>query len=355
MTIDTLDRDATDVALVPVPEGKDAYALFTAKDTTEADRIITVMRAKADAFMDRMPDITKASGRKEVKSFAYKITRSKTLIDSVGKGIVDELKELPKRVDANRRHIKNALEALADKVSKPVDDWDAAEKERVDSIKADLAELQATIDDPDWTAHTAGILRERLTEVERDFADISVERFGEYVEAAAELKTRAVEKLRERIGAAKTREEEAAELARLRAEAEERAKKDREEQIAREAAEKAKQEAEAKAKADAEAAEQRERDLKLAVERAAEEKRQAEERAAKAEQDAREKAARDAQEAREREEAEQRKREQDRTHRAAINSDILSALVESGISEDVAVRIVALIASHAIPHTSIRY
>lgn len=355
MTTDTIDREATDVALVHVPEGQDAYALFTAKNTAEADRVLKLVRAKIDAFKADMPSVETASGRKEIASFAFKIAKSKTAIEEVGAALAKEAKEIPKRIDANRKHIKDTLDAWRDEVRQPVTDWEKAEEERIDRIKDNLAELTGTIDDQMWMTRSSEILRERIDDIERDFADVSEGRFGEYASAAAELKTKAIEVLRERIAVADKREAEAAELARLRAEAEERAKRDREEQIAREAAEKAKQEAEAKAKADAEAAEQRERDLKLAVERAAEEKRQAEERAAKAEQDARETAAREAQEAREREEAEQRRRESDKAHKARVNRDALNALVAGGISEDIAKTVIKLIATGKVPNVSIRY
>lgn len=355
MTTDTIDRESTDIALVPVPEGQDAYALFTAKNTAEADRVLKLVRAKIDAFKSDMPSAETASGRKEIASFAFKIAKSKTAIEEVGAALAKEAKEIPKRIDANRKHIKDTLDAWRDEVRQPVTDWEKAEEERIDRIKDNLAELTGTIDDQMWMTRSSEILRERIDDIERDFADVSEGRFGEYASAAAELKTKAIEVLRERIAVADKREAEAAELARLRAEAEERAKRDREDQIAREAAEKAKREAEEKAKAAEAAAAQREADLKAAVAKAAEDKRIAEERAVKAAQEAKEQAMREAKEREIALERERKAREADKAHRAAVNRTALDALTAGGIPEELGRTVITLIATGKVPSVVINY
>ena len=351
--IDTIERDET--ALITVPEGQDAYALFTAKSTTGADKLLGMVRAKVDAFKAELPDVNTASGRKQIASFAFKIAKSKTAIEEVGAELAKDAKELPKRIDANRKHIKDTLDAWRNEVRQPVTDWEKAEEARVNRIKGDLAELQHTIDDPDWINRSSEGMRDRIGQIESDYADVSEDRFGEYAGAADELKAKALAVLTERIAAAEKREAEAAELARLRAEAEERARKDREAEIAREAAEKAKREAEAKAEAERLAAQKREDDLKAAAAKAEQDRKDAEERAANAEREAREKAEREAKAKADAEEAERKRREQDRAHRAAINNAALAAFVENGLSEDVARQVVTLLASRAIPHVSILY
>lgn len=57
-----------------------------------------------------VPDITTQTGRDAIASMAAKIARSKTYLDNLGKLYVDELKELPKQVDAERRAMRNRLE-----------------------------------------------------------------------------------------------------------------------------------------------------------------------------------------------------------------------------------------------------
>src|SRR3546814_16117429 len=92
-----------------------------------------------------------------------------------------------------------------------------------------LAELQGVIDDREERA--SELFRERLAEVKAEA--VSEERFAEYTAAAAELKDKAIAALEVSIAKAEKREAEVAELAKLRAEDEERARKDREERIAR--------------------------------------------------------------------------------------------------------------------------
>lgn len=336
MSAETLDREVDALTLVTPPDTQDALAVFAAKDTAAADRIIAQVKAKAAEFQSMAPDVSTPAGRDLIRRFAHRITKSKTAIEAVGAALAAEQKEIPKRIDATRRHFKDALDQIRDNVRAPLTDWERAEEERVNSLKAGLAALQGTIDDPSWISRSSESLRDRLAEVERD-GDVSESRWDEYASAAAELRAKAIEVLTERIAAAEKREAEAAELAKLREAQAAREREDRERQIAEAAA--------AKAKADAAAA----------VTAAEEAKRAAEQRAidaaAKAKADAeREIAARQAREA-----AEAKRREEDRAHRAAVHRAALEALVAGGITEGVAKTVVILIATGKVPGAHISY
>lgn len=352
MSTDTIEQDV-DSALVAVPHGEDAYALFTSKNTNAADKVLRLVRTKIDAFVANRPNVATASGRKAIASFAHKIAKSKTAFEEVGKELAAEAKDIPRRIDANRKYIKDTLDAWRDEVRQPVTDWETAEEARVSFIKSELAELEATIADPDWTARSSESLRDRLGELGR--LEVSDAVFAEYLGAAKELANTAAKVLTERIAAAEKREAEAAELARLRAEAEERARKDREAEIARQAAEEVKRQAEAKAESARLAAERREAELKAAAAKAEQDRIAAEERAAHAEKAAKERVEREAREAKEREEAEQRRREANKAHKAKINRAAVAAFVSGGIDEATAKSVVTLIASGSIPSVSISY
>jgi len=73
-------------------------------------------------------DASTLAGRKEITSVAYNVSRSKTLIDSVGKGIVSEWKEKAKGVDAQRKLARDFLDDLRDEIRKPVNDWEEEQK-----------------------------------------------------------------------------------------------------------------------------------------------------------------------------------------------------------------------------------
>lgn len=336
---------ATKTDLVEIPKA-DALTYFTTPALL--DPVLQKIRAEIDAFKG---DVTTKRGRDDIASIAYRVARSKTYLDGVGKELADEQKEVPKKIDAARKRIRDTLDAWKDEVRKPLTEWEAAEEARVNRIKADLAELQALIDDRH--ERPAEAIRDRLGEVEAEA--ITEARWQEYTGAAAELKDKAVTALKVALAAAEKREAEAAELARLRAEAEARAKADAEAKAKAEYAETVKREAEAaaaaeRAKAEAAAraaqmeAERKEREHKAALEAA---ERKAVEAAAKAKADVEQAALREA--------AEKARREADREHRGSINRAALAALVEGGVAEDVAKQVITLIAAGSIPAVSINY
>ncbi len=56
-------------------------------------------------------DVTTEIGREEIKSFAYKLARSRVALDDAGKAVNAKLKEVPKKIDANRRRAWICLKA----------------------------------------------------------------------------------------------------------------------------------------------------------------------------------------------------------------------------------------------------
>ena len=290
-------------------------------------------------------DATTEAGRKEIKSLAYKIARSKTALDELGKEHVAELKRMAGVIDADRRVIKDRLDALQEEVRKPVTDWEDAEKRRVEEHENALSAIRAAavIGPAVASAEIAERAQLVMTIAKRDWQE-----FANQGEQAIKETTEA---LHTAMTAAVKREDEAAELTRLRAEAAAREQKDREEKIAREAAEKAKAEAEAKAAAEARRAEQ-ERQAAVAHAEWAEQERLA--------ADARANAAVDRELARQAEEkrladAAAAAREADKEHRRAVNIAAVAALVEGGMSEKAAKLAIALIAKRLIPAVTITY
>ena len=77
-------------------------------------------------------DMTTDAGREAIKSLAYKVARSKTALDDMGKEVVAEWKTKSGKVDAERKIIRDRLDALRDEVRGPLTAWEEAEKRRVD-------------------------------------------------------------------------------------------------------------------------------------------------------------------------------------------------------------------------------
>src|SRR5690606_6455426 len=307
------------------------------------------------------PNLKTDKGRKEIASRAFKVRKIKTALDSLGKEQVDRLKEIPKLIDAERKRMREELDALADEVRKPLTEWEEAEASRVALHRADLDGMA------DQAREVGGLdvetLRQRITTIE---STVIGESWEEFEADAHRVKAKALEILNTALTERQKYEAEQAELAELRRKQAEQDQKDREAEIARQAAEKARADAEAKAQAERDAAAKREADAKAAAERADRERAEAIERQkqaearAEAERLAAEQRAKEAAEAarqaeierqrREKEEAEaeQRRREADREHRAAINRTALQAFIEGGMPEECAKQAVTLIAKGAI-------
>lgn len=339
-----------------------------------------------DPFLDRIaeearslvPDVTTKKGRDAIASVAFKVAKSKTALDNVGKALVDRLKEQPKLVDAERKRMRDFLDSLKDEVRKPLTEWEEAEEKRK-QILADRVQWFASLP-TDAHMLDAQELQHRIGECER----MATDGMDEYETEALRAKDNALTALRAALAAREKSDAEQAELAKLRAEAAERQAKEQAEQAERDriaAEEKAKAdqaerervaaenarieaeqeaarkqaEADAKAKADIEAAEQRERDAKLAQERAERERQEAIARAERAEKEAKEKAERERREADEREAAETARREANKRHVAKINNEALDALVAGGIDATTAKTVITLIAQRKVPNVKINY
>src|SRR5690606_19013188 len=177
-----------------------------------------------------------------------KVRRAKSALDALGKEQVDRLKDIPKKIDAERKRMRDELDALAAEVRKPLDEWEQAEQQRVANHKHELVMLESFAECGDLDA---AMIRANIETVE----DVVIDESWEEFEAEAHRsKAKTLEAMRTALAAREKYEAEQAELAELRRKQAEQEQKEREERIAREAAERAKQEAEAKAKAEREAA-----------------------------------------------------------------------------------------------------
>ena len=341
-------------------------------------------------------DISTAVGRDAIRSLAYRIARSKTALDKAGAELTEDWRARTNAVNADRRTIRERLDALADDARRPLTEWENAERERVARHERALAEM---VEAPGYGAtETAAELELRLSYL-RSYPPRD---WREFAQRAADTLAAEIERTERLLAAARKREAEAAELARLRAEAAERARQEAERQraehearIAAEAAERARREAEGRAAHAARvAAEQAEAERLATIKQAEAERlaaakrqaelearqREAEERAAAAER------ARVAAEERARAEAEEAKRRAERErqaaveaerqraaaaqakaareaearaantrHRAKINNAVADALALTGLTAEQSKAVVVAIATGQIPYTSITY
>jgi septal ring factor EnvC (AmiA/AmiB activator) len=319
--------------LVVIP-AEDALTIFTDKARMEP-YIEKVRKAVADFA----GTVTTAKGRKEIASMAHKVVKVKTYIEGVGFDLATAQKEIPKKIDATRKYVRDTLDKIAGDVRQPLTTWEKNEEARVKKHTDTLALLDT---------FTRGEYPQTIDAIKANIATAAAIIIGPACEEFEPEYDKAKESAEAALTAALARAEQAeadrAELERLRTEAAERAENDRIEKLKRDAAEQAKQEAEQAAQAERDAAQAREDELRRAAEKAQQDARDTEERlkreaAAKAAQDERDRLAREA----------------NTKHRAAVNRAALSAFVEGGVDEATAKKVIALIAKKMIPAISITY
>jgi hypothetical protein len=336
-------------------EQKNALEIFTQEGV---DPVLDAIKKEVESFE---PDVSTATGRKEIASMAHKVAQSKTFLDGLGKDLVSEWKQKAKVVDSSRKKIREELDKLKSDVREPLTEWEQAEESRVKCHNDRLNEMihLGHVDDLE-----SSLIKLNISKLDSIVVD---ETWDEFEAEAHRVKAQVAFNLGESLAKREKIEAEQAELERLRKENEEREKREYEERIAREAAERARKEAEEKAKAERQkieqqklAAEKRAKELEEAKLREAQEaERKAKEAAGRAEREkleAIEAEKRRAEDERLRKIEEERKRETDLVHRKKINNQALSALMEfSFISEDEAKKVVTAIASGQIPNIKIQY
>ena len=285
-------------------------------------------------------DKTTTAGLKQLGSLAYKVTKSKTFIESQRKSLVAAEKKRLQAIDTEGRRIWDILEGIADEVRKPLTDWEQIDKDRKARLETTLLELL------DYGKVHYAATAEQIKEAIDRLNAIDTSAMEEYSGLAASHKSNSLKELNAALTAQLEIDKAKAENERLKAEAQERETQERAISAARFAREAAEKEAEA------------ERQRLLA------EKQEAEDRAAAAERRAmqavEEERARTA-EAKAKEAAETEKRERNKKHRNAINGGIEVFLIsimeecESTAPADFAKAIIAAVSSGNVPNLSIQY
>ncbi|MCI1671427.1 MAG: hypothetical protein LKI37_17810 [Citrobacter freundii] len=311
-----------------------ANALTVFKSADQIEEILAKVEREVMSFV---PDVTTAKGRKEIASLAYRVSQTKSYLDRLGKDLVEDLKEVPKLIDANRKTVRDRLDALRDKARQPFTEWEE-EQER---IKAEeQARIKAEEDRKRFESdhEIALLMNEKHDREAKEKAEESERQRIAHEEelkrqASEQAKREAEEKAAAELAAAKMREEDAI-AARAQAELLAKQAQDRAEQEAKEAAEKA------------------EREKREAIEA---EKRKAQEEADRIKREAEAKeAARLAEEKRISDE--KAKREADVKHRKAIGADIVKSLTEnSSITREQAIEVLTALMNGLVPHTNINY
>lgn len=125
--------ETTDLIL---PEPTSVAAYFRAEGGIEP--VIARIEAEVKA---RALSVATGKGRDEIKSLAYKVARSKTILDEAGKRLNEDAQAQIAIVNIERRKVVTRLDALKDAVRKPLDDWEQAEQDRIARHEALISDI----------------------------------------------------------------------------------------------------------------------------------------------------------------------------------------------------------------------
>jgi septal ring factor EnvC (AmiA/AmiB activator) len=314
-------------------------------------------------------DINTTKGRDAIKSAAQALRSKKAAIDKRRLSLTEGYRAKVAAINEVGSAIKTEMEMLIEQVRAPVTAWEEAEKARIAEADRILAEIEnAKLIPYGITSDQAQQVLDRIRGM-----NLNAEVLGVRIEMAEDLKAEAVKVLTEAVAGLKAQEQQAAELAQLRAEqaaAEERRLREQQEARAKEEAEarakaeqerieRAKVEAAEQARRDAEAAAERERiereraaqaEIDAANARAAEaERAAAAERQRLADLEAAQKAAADA------DAQEKARREADLAHREQVIEAAADALTALGLTKKLATAVVNAIAAGGVPNVEVRF
>lgn len=303
-------------------------------------------------------DYESKKGNKEARSHVNALRATKGALERARKEAKEESLRIGRAVDSEAKEINGRIEAMIGVHQVKLDEIEQREKNRIAAHQEQLDALTVI--------HTGSTVKEYKFHIATLEAVVIDDSWQEFAVEAAKARDASLAEHRRLLAAQELADAEAAELAKLRAEAAERAKRDQEAKIAHEATERAEAAAKQAAKQAAEAAEKRELELKLAAETAERRRAEAEQKAEKDAKDAaaraeqaKAKAVKDEQDrvaAAARAEAEaQAKREANKAHRTRINRAALAALVKGGVAEEIAQLCITLIAKGEVPAVQINY
>jgi hypothetical protein len=184
-------------------------------------------------------DLTTKKGRDAIASLAFKVSKSKTALDTAGKALTETQKAEIKVVDDARKKIRDRFDALRDEARKPLTDWEKAEADR----EARQSQLMVNLRD-----HGANAWDDpaEIQQIADFIKNINLDGFeGAALDMANESREHTLKELQTMYAAAVQRDADAAELAALREASAARDEADRIAQVERDRVETARKEAEA--------------------------------------------------------------------------------------------------------------
>jgi hypothetical protein len=219
-----------------IPHEPAAIQLLFQNGGTAIDPLIERIEAEVRSHV---ADLTTKKGRDAIASLAFKVSTSKTALDTAGKALTQTQKAEIKVVDDARKKIRDRFDALRDEARKPLTDWEKAEADKEATQSQLLVNLRnhgaISSDDPAEIQQIADFIK-----------NINLDGFeGAALDMANESREHTLKELRTMYAAAVQRDADAAELAALREASAARDESDRVAQVERDRIETERNEADA--------------------------------------------------------------------------------------------------------------
>ena len=307
-----------------------------------------VVQAAQSRVREFEHDMSTATNRKKTASLAAKVARLKTSMDAMGKELVSEWKEKSKKVDGNRKALRDALDELKAEARKPLDEWEAEESKKAEELEKKLDRLRVNPNNLGNLEHMKNEL-EGIRSIEID------DSFDPRKQDAKDEQKRSIEYLEEAIAKEEVIEAQRQENERLKAEAEAKAKAEEEERLRREGEERARILADEKAKKEAEEAKRREFKLQREKEEAEEARKKAELEVAEANKRAAGEVTRRVEEKECLILEEKQRRAANKEHVQTVAFEARDAIMSLGIDKETAQNVIRAIKDGKIPHVQINF
>ena len=314
-----------------------------------------------EQVMSEVPDVNSKKGIDRIKSLASMVSRSKTAVEKPGRDYLKHLKEQPKIIEAELRDWVSKMDALRDEVRYPVTELEQKEKARIAALDQRLNEIHKIGSCAEFDVLPSETINAWIEKLDAIAIDAT---WDEYQDRASAAKEAAKVKLSSALQTRLTWEAQQAEIARLKAEQEEKDRIQREEQIAAQA----RHEAEQKALREKIAAEQREQAAKDAQLKAEADAKEAQQRLIREQQESAERERVAAEQAAERErqriaqeeanrKAEEERRAADVEHRRTYNRETIADMKVAlpSLSDEDAYTLLKAIVHGQIRHLPMQY
>ncbi len=187
---------------------------------------------RTEAARDFTPDVTTAKGREAIKAQAFKVTKTKTYLEDLGKKEAARIKALVKPLDEGRKALWDGLEKIQAETRQPLTSWE----ETRDLLRRKLSLIQNT---PTALFRADSIaIKTSIETVQATPTDEAT--WFELADEAAAIRRVTVATLQEMLEKALQAEEDARELQRLKDEETKRKQEARDEELSKQGEERAK-------------------------------------------------------------------------------------------------------------------